>query len=89
MEKISQQGVFALPGQILTLGGALTSRLEWFWRKSKQGEPFDKQLAHSVVQEVVTFLIAEILKVSETKGVAPYEAMLQYAGFLQYAATEC
>lgn len=89
MKQISQQGVFALPGQILTLGGALTSRLEWFWRESKQDKPFDKQLAQSVVQEIVTFLIAEILRVSEAEGIAPYEAMLQYAGFLQYAGREC
>ncbi|MDE5084383.1 MAG: hypothetical protein O4859_25540 [Trichodesmium sp. St18_bin1] len=31
MGKIKHLGVFALPGHILTLGGALTSSNEWFW----------------------------------------------------------
>src|ERR1700692_5014242 len=57
MRSIEKQGVFALPGQLLTLGGALTSRLEWFWRQSRPEQPFDKQLAHAVVGDVVRFNI--------------------------------
>lgn len=79
MRSIEKQGVFALPGQLLTLGGALTSRLEWFWRQSQQEQPFDKQLAHAVVADVVSFTVADVVELAEKQGQTPYEAMLQYA----------
>ena len=79
MRSIEKQGVFALPGQLLTLGGALTSRLEWFWRQSRPEQPFDKQLAHTVVGDVVRFTIATVVELAEKQGQTPYEAMLQYA----------
>ncbi|NEP85738.1 MAG: hypothetical protein F6K18_02265 [Okeania sp. SIO2C2] len=79
MQRIQQQGIFALPGQVLTLGGALTSRIEWFWRHSNAGIPFDKPLAHEVVRAVVRFLVGEIKERSATSGVTPYEATLDYA----------
>lgn len=79
MKQISEQGVLALPGQMLTLGGALTSRLEWFWRESRCGELFDKPMAHATVREIVTFLITEIINRSDDSSIVPYEAMLQYA----------
>lgn len=82
MRKLDEQGVEVWPGQILTLGGALTSRLEWFWRQSKQGVPFNKPLAHRVVREVVQFLVLENQKIAAQKGISPYEAMLLYAGSL-------
>lgn len=72
MRKISAQSILALPGQILTLGGALTSRLEWFWRQSKSGLLFDKELAHLIVQDVVKFWVQESLASSEP---TPYEFM--------------
>lgn len=76
MQQLADQGVCALPGQLLTLGGALTSRVEWFWRQSRPDEMFDKLLAHTIVRAVVEFLVAETLKLSHTRGVTPYEAML-------------
>jgi glutamate dehydrogenase/leucine dehydrogenase len=79
---IAEQGVFALPGQLLTLGGALTSRLEWFWRQSRPEQPFDKQLAHTVVAEVVKFTVATVMQLAEEQGQTPYEAMLDYAEHL-------
>lgn len=78
-ERIAEQGVFALPGQLLTLGGALTSRLEWFWRESRHDRPFDKQAAHATVKEIVTFLLTEIMNLARDAAITPYEAMLQYA----------
>jgi hypothetical protein len=78
MRQIADRGVLALPGQILTLGGALTSRLEWFWRQSNAAQPFDKPLAHMVVRAVVTFLVAEILDLSRSSRMTPYETMLHY-----------
>ena len=39
---LAEQGVHVVPGQVLTLGGALTSRVEWFWRQARVNEPFDK-----------------------------------------------
>lgn len=78
MEKIHNRGILALPGQILTLGGALTSRLEWFWRMSQQGKGFDKPIAHKVVSLVVSKLVKEVISLSEIKKTSPYEAMWKY-----------
>ena len=74
--RLARQGVETFPGQILTLGGALTSRLEWFWRQSKINTPFDKQLAHTLVKDTVQFLMAENEKIMVEKQLSPYEAML-------------
>jgi hypothetical protein len=79
MRQIAGQGVLALPGQMLTLGGAFTSRLEWFWRQSKDGQLFDKPMAHSTIKEVVRFLVTEIIDLANDDKLVPYEAMLQYA----------
>ncbi len=79
MRRIASRGVRAIPGQLLTFGGALTSRLEWFWRQSRQGEPFDKELAHMVVRDVMKHLLTEVQEVERSTGVTTYEAMLAYA----------
>lgn len=45
------------PGQLLTFGGAMTSRLEWFFRSSrKEDELFNKPLAHKAVRLAVDYL---------------------------------
>lgn len=80
MRQLAKQGVKVFPGQILTLGGALTSRLEWFWRQSKPNIPFDKQLAHLVVKDTIHFLITENQKIADQEDLSPYEAMLLSAG---------
>lgn len=46
-----------VPGQILTFGGAMTSRLEWFFRCSHKGEYFPKQLAHRLVAEAADIIV--------------------------------
>lgn len=79
MRRIASRGVRAIPGQLLTFGGALTSRLEWFWRQSRQGEPFDKELAHIAVRDVMKHLLTEVQGVEQSMGVTTYEAMLAYA----------
>jgi hypothetical protein len=78
MDNIADSGVLALPGQGLTCGGALTCRLEWFWRQSNPGMEFDKPLAHLVVKTVVAFLTRQVLALSEATGMTPYRAMLDY-----------
>lgn len=80
MRQLVKQGVTVFPGQILTLGGALTSRLEWFWRQSKPNTSFDKQLAHLVVKDAVHFLITENQRIADQEDLSPYEAMFLYAG---------
>lgn len=75
MRALADRAIIAIPGQILTLGGALTSRLEWFWRQARPGQPFDKPLAHLIVRDVVTFLISLTLKRAEETGSTPYEVM--------------
>lgn len=80
MSHIADHGVFAVPGQVLTLGGALTSRLEWFWRQSKPDVPFDKPLAHAVVRDAVRYLVTDIQARAAAAGVTLYEAMLDLTG---------
>lgn len=75
--QLASQKVHTIPGQLLTFGGALTSRLEWFWRQSKHGAPFDKQLAHILVREAILFLSKEIEAISHDKKITPYEAILE------------
>jgi len=79
--QVTARKVIALPGQVLTLGGALTSRLEWFWRKSRPGQPFDKPLAHDVVRAVVFHWVDAAHRLARTEEITPYEAMLRLAEF--------
>lgn len=81
MKKIDSMKITAIPGPVLTLGGALTSRVEWYWRQTRPGVMFDKSLAHMVVKQAVPFMLDGILKVSEKKGINIYEAMCDYASF--------
>lgn len=76
MRHIAELDIIAIPGQLLTLGGALTSRLEWFWRQSNPGQAFNKPLAHTIVRDTVSFWINKVMDVSEIKELTPYEAML-------------
>lgn len=48
---LSKRDITVVPGQLLTFGGALTSRIEWFYRENKTGEYFDKPLAHDAVKK--------------------------------------
>ena len=80
MQDIAKLDVVAIPGQLLTLGGALTSRLEWFWRQSNPGQVFNKPLAHTIVRDVVSFWIDKVMDASEVLKLTPYEAMLYCLG---------
>jgi hypothetical protein len=79
MQAVAARDVLALPGQILTLGGALTSRVEWFWRQSRPDEPFDKPLAHDVVRVVVRYWVRRCVDAASSGTTTPYEAMLAVA----------
>jgi hypothetical protein len=72
-------GVLVIPGQVLTLGGALTARLEWYWRQMSSNRTFDKALAHAVVRRVVSHLATTVVDHARLRGVTPYEAMLRLA----------
>jgi hypothetical protein len=76
--ELAARGVLVIPGQVLTLGGALTARLEWFWRLHRPGEPFDKVLAHRVVRTVVGLVLYAILRVT-SRELTPFEAMISLA----------
>nr|VFJ62453.1 MAG: hypothetical protein BECKFW1821B_GA0114236_10746 [Candidatus Kentron sp. FW] len=79
--EIENRNITLIPGQILTLGGALTSRLEWFSRKNGIRD-FDKQLAHRIVGAMVTFLLGKVTDISEEiPGETMYEKMASYAQF--------
>lgn len=76
-ERLEAKGVFVVPGQILTLGGAVVARLEWFWRLSKPGIPFDKDLAHRVVTKVTNWSFTAALNRAEAEHVSLYQALLE------------
>jgi hypothetical protein len=78
MQGLEGRDILAIPGQVLTLGGALTSRVEWFWRQSNPGVPFDKPLAHLVVADTIKFLVNKIQLIAQSSSITPYEAMLKY-----------
>lgn len=82
---LHDKGVFFIPGQPLTLGGALTSRLEAchraFYKITKKNEGknnvfFPKRLAHEIVKDIVYYLIDTIIK---NKALSPWENLLEYA----------
>lgn len=77
MRNIAEREVLAMPGQVLTLGGALTSRLEWFWRQARPNQFFDKPLAHLIVRAVVGSLTSTICTIAEETHLTPYEIVLQ------------
>jgi hypothetical protein len=79
MREIAAREIIAIPGQLLTFGGALTSRLEWFWRQSNADQPFDKELAHIIVREVMSFILTETEKLRASLSVTSYEALLHFA----------
>lgn len=75
MRAVSRPDVLVIPGQVLTLGGALTSRLEWFSRSAGR-RTFDKPLAHEVVRRVVGHWVLRLAHGSVRRG-NPYEALLE------------
>ena len=77
--EVAKTGTYMVPGQILTLGGALTARLEWFWRQANPGQPFDKLMAHEVVKRIVRFCLDDMFALATDLSITPYEAMLQMA----------
>jgi hypothetical protein len=81
MKKIAENKVLAIPGQILTLGGALTSRIEWFFRASNPQSFFNKPLAHQVVKETVPFLMKDVIRRSSETRQSPYEVTLSFLDF--------
>jgi len=76
---LARNRVLVIPGQVLTLGGALTARLEWYWRQLPSQPDFNKGLAHRVVHGLITHLMTRILEMVAPKGLTPYEAMLRLA----------
>jgi hypothetical protein len=76
--ELERLGIVLIPGQILTLGGALTSRLEWFSRAAGIVR-FDKPTAHAVVDAVVRHLMAAVA--AHDGGTTLYGRMCAYAGF--------
>ncbi|HEU5109304.1 MAG TPA: hypothetical protein VFT95_12235 [Micromonosporaceae bacterium] len=77
--RLADAGVTVLPGQILTLGGALTARLEWFWRAGRTTR-FDKPLGHVVVDRVVRYWTDRCVNRPPDGAPTPYHAMLAAAG---------
>lgn len=78
MNSLHKNNVLALPGQVLTLGNAFTSRLACFWRKAMPFAEFVKLLAHRIVKDVVGFWVSQVVQRSKVEGIFPYQAMLHF-----------
>jgi hypothetical protein len=80
---IHNNGTWLIPGQILTLGGALTARYEACFRsKLKTGDStiFPKRLAHEIVRLTVKKVVGDIiLESKESNFLTPWHALLRYA----------
>jgi len=85
VKNLAKQNVICVPGQVLTLGGALTSRLEACHRaehkiiKANEGKnivTFPKRLAHEIVKDIIYHITTNIIT---RKNLTPWEAMLKYA----------
>lgn len=85
VKDLKEQGVIFIPGQVLTLGGALTSRLEACHRnehkivKADEGKNtaiFPKRLAHEIVKNIIYHITSHIIK---QKEITPWEALVNYA----------
>jgi hypothetical protein len=63
---VGDRQVLLVPGQLLTFGGALTSRIEWFWRQDRAGEFFDKALAHEMVKVASDYWIRRMPRESDS-----------------------
>jgi hypothetical protein len=83
-EYLQSRGVKTIPGQLLTLGGALTTRLEWYSRQAGV-EHFPKQLAHETVAEVTKHLMERILSRADSGSPAFYTQMCDYAHLDDFA----
>lgn len=72
IKKLKVRNITVVPGQLLTFGGALTSRIEWFWRTTDKY--FDKQLAHDAVYSMVTDVMEKYY--NNTCDVEPFELIM-------------
>jgi hypothetical protein len=86
-EYLQSRGVKTIPGQLLTLGGALTTRLEWYSRQAGV-EHFPKQLAHETVAEVTKHLMERISSRGDSGSPAFYTEMCDYAHLDDFAFEE-
>ncbi|HVI46028.1 MAG TPA: hypothetical protein VM802_14225 [Chitinophaga sp.] len=78
MQALKKRRVLTVPGQILTIGGALVSRIEWFWRQQQTKGLFDRELAYTVVDKVAAFLTGHILNKADAADITPFEALLHH-----------
>lgn len=63
----NNKNITIIPGQFLTFGGAITSRVEWFWRNANPGVYFNKPLAHEVVSLATDYWIKKIAVEAKTQ----------------------
>jgi hypothetical protein len=78
-EFLKEKNIAFLPGQLITLGGALTSRLEWFSRVNGVTD-FDKEYAHDYAKKTVGRLTREVLNIALADDSNPVKAMNKLAG---------
>lgn len=77
-ELLKEKNIAFLPGQLITLGGALTSRLEWFSRVNGIRD-FNKEYAHEYAQMTVGKLTKEVLNIASENGTHTVKAMRKLA----------
>ncbi len=75
VDALYSREILILPGQLLTLGGALTSRIEWFSRQDPRFATFNKPLAHYVVRKVIRHLATRVKAEAEAQTQSPAQAL--------------
>lgn len=86
-EGLQNNGVWAFPGQLLTLGGAANSRLEIAHRASKgiakinkrtAIEPFPKRLGHEINRLLAHRIVSDTIAIAREQNMTLQEAMMLY-----------
>jgi hypothetical protein len=89
VDDLSKRGILVIPGQLLTLAGAMTARLEWAWRtynniedaKSEVDEVFyfPKAIAQYFSEAIIEILMNDI--VMNKNYNSPLQAVKELVGF--------
>ncbi|WKU02985.1 hypothetical protein [Micromonospora sp. HUAS LYJ1] len=81
LRTLAANHVVVLPGQLLTLAGALAARLEWYGRRCRPGEPFDSEFARELSRVLAAYWTDLVLSRSRRDGTTPYETLLSLTDF--------
>ena len=91
MRRLKQRRIVAIPGQVITPGGAGNSKVEIFFRATMNGgipkatklqeKPvYPKRLGHEIVYRQIKRGISDLLLLAQEQNITTMEAIAQYTG---------